>query len=926
MSAPDSDKKKARPRRATFSHVVPTEPHGQPDERRTSVQVTSPESSRARGRSYYQISADNGFSGDDYGRARTGSVSSVETADLHDHRPNVTPNKRDSGSSKQGTPANQQHQAGTGHEFSARRLLRAQNTNGRQQQHANSVAAPQMNTGISEPQNLEQPRHFSYTAPNMVERWVRRRSSLSNAPLLSSRHQQGRGQTDYDAITDGLNGGDSFAITVDDPQTQTDGVQDEDGFRRFSDMQFTDEDEIPRSNPSSRRSSDASSLHDVCFPMESPREVDSYTGETKVWPDLNILMEFAEEEMKQSSEEAIEVNEEEYAYPAQPQAHVENETDLEGRLRPHRIIPWAQRAAKKDTQLPDISNVKSPTQLRFTYFREDMDNTIHSPNISGLLQSGETFADLFPPRVSPAVPASQRTSNHNTNNQQHGGGGNHQTTYSEDFSGFEMNAPPIRGGTPVTGLPAEEHDPLSRAQTPAGSRTGSPKYKKKTSKQKLQPSRTQSSTNLPGQGTGTPSTAVGEPAPFWLNVVNPTEEEMKVLSRTFGIHPLTTEDIFLGESREKVELFRNYYFVCFSSIDMNWEKEKVRTKERERAKNLHKASNSKLKTTSTGYSEIPQDDNNMGGIFRRRKNSSNSVTKSSSSVREKRRRHVKARSSELKPLNMYILVFHEGVITFHFAPTAHPINVRRRARLLRDYITVSSDWISYALIDDVTDGFAPMIDAIEDEVNDIEDAILRMHSGVDSSDDSDNDDDGSDATLNSSNSSNSSTSTTRAWKEKGDMLRRIGECRKRVMSLLRLLVSKADVIKGFSKRCNEQWEVAPRSEIGMYLGDIQDHVVTMVQSLNHYEKLLARSHSNYLAQINIDMTRVNNDMNDVLGRITVLGTIVLPMNIVTGLWGMNVLVPGQDIPNLYWFWGITFSLILFAVIFFIIAQRVYKLV
>ena len=43
---------------------------------------------------------------------------------------------------------------------------------------------------------------------------------------------------------------------------------------------------------------------------------------------------------------------------------------------------------------------------------------------------------------------------------------------------------------------------------------------------------------------------------------------------------------------------------------------------------------------------------------------------------------------------------------------------------------------------------------------------------------------------------------------------------------------------------------------------------------------------------------------DTLGRLTVLGTIVLPMNIVTGLWGMNVLVPGQgDEDHLMWFWG-----------------------
>jgi hypothetical protein len=40
---------------------------------------------------------------------------------------------------------------------------------------------------------------------------------------------------------------------------------------------------------------------------------------------------------------------------------------------------------------------------------------------------------------------------------------------------------------------------------------------------------------------------------------------------------------------------------------------------------------------------------------------------------------------------------------------------------------------------------------------------------------------------------------------------------------------------------------------------------------------------------------------DVLGKLTVLGTIVLPMNIICGMWGMNVKVPGQDIDDLWWF-------------------------
>jgi hypothetical protein len=45
---------------------------------------------------------------------------------------------------------------------------------------------------------------------------------------------------------------------------------------------------------------------------------------------------------------------------------------------------------------------------------------------------------------------------------------------------------------------------------------------------------------------------------------------------------------------------------------------------------------------------------------------------------------------------------------------------------------------------------------------------------------------------------------------------RIGTCRKKVMGLLRLMGNKADVVKGLYKRCNENWSVAPKSDIVRY--------------------------------------------------------------------------------------------------------------
>ena len=98
-------------------------------------------------------------------------------------------------------------------------------------------------------------------------------------------------------------------------------------------------------------------------------------------------------------------------------------------------------------------------------------------------------------------------------------------------------------------------------------------------------------------------------------------------------------------------------------------------------------------------------------------------------LNEKRVIDIKPRVGELEPLSVYIIVFRTDVLTFHF--DTHPINVRRRAMLLKDYLNVISDWICYALIDDITDAFGPMIVLIEDEVYEIEDTILKMdHSGL----------------------------------------------------------------------------------------------------------------------------------------------------------------------------------------------------
>ncbi|KAF6801011.1 putative CorA family metal ion transporter [Colletotrichum sojae] len=239
-----------------------------------------------------------------------------------------------------------------------------------------------------------------------------------------------------------------------------------------------------------------------------------------------------------------------------------------------------------------------------------------------------------------------------------------------------------------------------------------------------------------------------------------------------------------------------------------------------------------------------------------------------------------------RPFNVYAVVFREGILSFSFTPNAHASRVRFRISMLKEQVSLSSDWICYALIDHIVDSFGPGITEIERNADAIEDQVFISRP-----------------------------------EDKQAFLRRIGLTRKNATSLARLLGGKADVLRAFTKRCTEDYDVTPAVEIALYLGDIQDHAVTMANSLAHVDTMLSRSHANYLAQLQVDNIDMGNKMNLFLSRVTVIATVIVPMHVVTGLFGMNVKVPWKDQDTLAPFFGIMSSIILIAIICLGVARR-----
>ncbi|KAI8459519.1 hypothetical protein BY996DRAFT_8533832, partial [Phakopsora pachyrhizi] len=292
-----------------------------------------------------------------------------------------------------------------------------------------------------------------------------------------------------------------------------------------------------------------------------------------------------------------------------------------------------------------------------------------------------------------------------------------------------------------------------------------------------------------------------EPAIWWLDLTSPTKEEIKFIGKAFNIHPLTVDSISTQEPREKVEIFRHYYFVCYQSFY--------------------------CKTVGR---------------------------------------------NPLHPVIIYILVFREGILTLHLPKTPHPSNVRRRIHNLKDHINLTTDWICYSLIDDITGIYSPLISQIEDEIDRVnKDDLLGT---------------------------------------KKEAFKAVIRCRQEVIELSRLLKNKSDVVKALSKRCSEENShiLTPDSDISLYLSDVQDHLMNMTQNLDHYERILNRCHSDYLAILSIEIAASGSRVNQILGRLTTLGSIIVPMNVLCTIWGMNIYVPGQtETPNLNCFYIIISS-------------------
>lgn len=272
----------------------------------------------------------------------------------------------------------------------------------------------------------------------------------------------------------------------------------------------------PNIGPMRRRQTGTSPVEDVCLPFEQMTEIgeeeEDYMHQQHGGEPHNVHRRHRKEWPDLSVlEEWTEGEKDERFMEGIRAKKVDEPVLIGGRLRPQRGA-WR----REDEEEP----------FRWTYFNEEFDSSLRSHTISGLQQLGHSYKELFIP----------------------------EPTELEDSSSDEEDVK-----SPFATVRSETPNGMSRIGTRQSSILDA-----------------RGSESKPDSGERTPSKLGNEkpkrfgPRPvFWLDVLQPTWDEMRVLSRAFGIHKLTAEDIMEQEAREKVELFRNYYFVNYRTFEQD---------------------------------------------------------------------------------------------------------------------------------------------------------------------------------------------------------------------------------------------------------------------------------------------------------------------------------------------------------------------
>ena len=205
-------------------------------------------------------------------------------------------------------------------------------------------------------------------------------------------------------------------------------------------------------------------------------------------------------------------------------------------------------------------------------------------------------------------------------------------------------------------------------------------------------------------------------------------------------------------------------------------------------------------------------------------------------------------------LEVHLFISGHYVITVHRDPL--PLFDAEREQL-DGRVLHSEQFLIYRVLDTLTDSFFPILSDIDDEIDDLEAAVLA------------------DPTE--------------------EQLARLFGLKRELIAMRKVVTPQRDL---FARSVDEVAEL-PGLELDErdYFRDVHDHLIRISDLIDSYRDLLSGATDLYLST-------VSNRQNDVMKQLTVIATIFLPLAFITGFFGQNFGYEVRNITGAWVFWVI----------------------
>eukprot|EP01113_Clastostelium_recurvatum_P021380 TRINITY_DN2532_c0_g1_i3.p1 TRINITY_DN2532_c0_g1~~TRINITY_DN2532_c0_g1_i3.p1 ORF type:complete len:575 (-),score=119.86 TRINITY_DN2532_c0_g1_i3:22-1746(-) len=210
-------------------------------------------------------------------------------------------------------------------------------------------------------------------------------------------------------------------------------------------------------------------------------------------------------------------------------------------------------------------------------------------------------------------------------------------------------------------------------------------------------------------------------------------------------------------------------------------------------------------------------------------------------------------SNVLETVTLSALLYHNFILTFHDKPLLSLHQVMRLLDFCPDQRIPSSDWVLYALLDGIIDLYENLVSQTALEAESLDELVIVLPSS-----------------------------------QHEEMLSRISAACRKSAKLYSSLWNKKEILTSLNR------DTAPISRsTRIYMLNVQDHVLRMDQKLKLARNLLSELNSTYMAKISIELSEASNRVNIIMRKFAVISSIFLPLTLISGIFGMNVRIPGM---------------------------------